>query len=281
MKILKNKLAVAVVVLSVTFLILIAHSVKREKMGFVQNGVGIALNPIQRVVYSLNDKVNNSITFILNFSKVKNENEVLIKRNIDLEKKLVEYDTLKSENERLRSMLDFKSKNTQYDYVGCNIIGKSGGNFLDEFTIDRGTDDGIKKQMVAVTAEGLVGQVTAVGTNWAIVQSLSNENLAVSGMLHKAEDNIGIVRGYKDTDRKQLAKLYYLPLDSKIKKDDIVLTAGLGESYPKGIRIGSVIDIEEDKGKVMKNAIIKPYVDFGKIQELFIIVPKNKIDVKY
>ncbi len=70
-------------------------------------------------------------------------------------------------------------------------------------------------------------------------------------------------------------------MDSKIKEKDIILTSGLGAMYPKGIRIGEVKSIEVDKGKVMKNAIIKPYVDLRKIEEVFIVMPKNKEEVKY
>jgi rod shape-determining protein MreC len=93
--------------------------------------------------------------------------------------------------------------------------------------------------------------------------------------------NSGIVKGYKDSENKYLAKLYYLPQESTIKKGDEILTSGIDSSYPRGIRIGTVIGVEDDKGKVMKNAIIKPYVNFDKIQELLIVVPKNKMYIKY
>ncbi|EGO87264.1 rod shape-determining protein MreC, partial [Clostridium botulinum C str. Stockholm] len=50
--------------------------------------------------------------------------------------------------------------------------------------------------------------------------------------------------------------------------------------YPKDIKIGTVIDVEEDKGKLVKNALIEPSVDFNRLEELFVIVSKNK-DGKY
>lgn len=91
----------------------------------------------------------------------------------------------------------------------------------------------------------------------------------------------GIVKGYKDAENKLLAKLYLLPQESAVKKGDIVLTSGYGNFYPKNIRIGQVVDIEEDKGKIMKNAIIEPYVDFSKLEELLIVIPKDIRDIKY
>ena len=90
-----------------------------------------------------------------------------------------------------------------------------------------------------------------------------------------------MVKGYSDSNNQFLAKLYYLPQDSTIKKGDVILTSGINNSYPRGIRIGTVISVEDDKGKVMKNALIKPYVNFDKLQELLIVVPQDKTDIKY
>ncbi|MCH3964735.1 MAG: rod shape-determining protein MreC [Clostridium sp.] len=286
MKFFRNKLAVTIVVLSVTFLILISFSVKNNNVFFMRNTAGVTFNSIQGGVYKLNNGIKQFLSFIINFSVVKSQNEELIKKNSELENKLVEYNSLKNENVSLRKELDFKKERAEYKYIGCDIIGKGGNNVLDQFTINRGSNDGIKRRMVALTSDGLVGQVTHVEKNWSIVQSLANENLAVGGEPEKKEnsDEIygqGIVKGYRDKSNNLLAKIYYLPVDSKIKKGDSILTSGIDNSYPKGIRIGSVISVELDKGKVMKNAVIKPYVDFDKIQEVLIVVPKNQIDVKY
>ena len=281
MKFAKNKLAVVIIILSVTFLSLIAYSANREKMSFVENGVGVTINSVQGVFYKGFYKIRDSFKFITNFSKVKKENEELKKANSDYQGKALEYDDLKKESIRLRSMLNFSEQRTEYDYVGADIIGVSGNNFLDGFIINKGENKGIKKRMVAMTGEGLVGQVTAVGDNWAIVQCLSNENIAVAALVQSTRDNNGIVKGYKDENDKLLAEIQRLSLDSLIKKDDIILTSGLGGIYPSGIRIGKVLSVYEDKGKVMKGAIIEPFVDFSKIEEVFIVVPKETREIKY
>lgn len=281
MSFLKNKLTVTVIVLSVSFLILIGYTSKREKISTAENGIGVALNSVQGAVYSFNNKIKDNVRFVINFSKIKKENEELRSENTKLQDKALKYDALEKENERLRKMLNFKNQREEYSYIGCDIIGKSGNNWLDGFIINRGTDDGIKKRMIVITGEGLVGQVTSVGNNWSIVQSLVNENIAVAGLVNSTRENDGVVKGYRDINDKLLAKLYYLPLDSQVKKGDVILTSGLGGLYPKGIKVGTVIDIEEDKGKLIKNAVIQPSVDFNKLEELFIVVPKNDREVKY
>ena len=281
MRFVKNKLAVIIIILSVTFLSIIGYSVNREKMSFVENGVGVTINSVQGLFYNGFYKIRDSFKFITNFSKVKTQNEELKKTITQYQSKAIEYDSLKQESEKLKSMLKFTQDRDEYDYVGANIIGISGNNFLDGFIINKGENKGIKKRMIAMTGEGLVGQVTSVGSNWSIVQCLSNENIAVAGLVVRTRENNGIVKGYKDENNKLLAEIQRLSLNSPIKKGDVIVTSGLGGIYPARIRIGKVLSVYEDKGEVMKSAIIEPYVDFTKIEEVFIVVPKETREIKY
>ena len=135
--------------------------------------------------------------------------------------------------------------------------------------------------MIVIAAQGLVGQVTSVGNNWSIIQSLANENIAVSVMVESTRDATGYLKGFKDNQNRNLAKVYDLPMDSEVKEGDVIMTSGVGMLYPKEIRIGEVTHVEEDKVKVMKSAVVKPYVDFNKLEELFIVSPKDTREIKY
>lgn len=280
MKLLKNKLTVTIIVLSVTFLGLIAVTVNRSEKGF-ESSAGNALNPIQKVVYNVNRGVKDFVDFFLNFSEVKEENRELTKENKRLENKLTQYSDLAEENERLKKLLDFKDQRSDYDYIATNIIGVSGNNILDGYIVDKGSKDGIQKGMVVIAADGVAGQVSSVGDNWSIIQCIVNENIMVSVMDEVTRENTGILKGYKDRNGSYLTKIYNLPADSTIKEGDVILTSGLGQLYPKEIKVGEVISVEEDKVKVMKSAVVKPYVDFNKLEELFIIAPKDKREIKY
>ncbi len=281
MKMFKNKLAVVIVVLSLFFIFLIGYSVQKEKMSFVENGVGTAINSVQGVIYKLGNKIKDSVGFILNIDDIKKENDELVKKNKEMEFSATQNDLLRKENEKLRKMLNFTQENDEYTYVGANVVGIVGSNFLDGYAINRGEKDGIKKGMIATVGEGLVGQVTSVGNDWSIVQSLCNENVAVAGFVLSTEESDGIVKGYKGNEDKFLAQITGLSINSKISEGDTIMTSGLGRVYPKGIKIGTVLDVSEDKAAVTKTAIIKPVVDFNKLEELLIIVPENKREVKY
>lgn len=278
MRLFKNKLAATIIVLSVTFLGLIIYSVKRENISFVENGIGVALNPVQKVAYTVTGNIHDFWDFATSFSKVKAENENLKRRNNDLEKMEKEYKDLKSENERLQDMLNFKTERNE-EYIGAHIVDKANG--LEIYAIDKGKKDGIKPGMVVVTSSGLFGKVAEVGSNWSKVYSLLNENISVAAMIDRTKETTGIVRGARDGNN-VLAKVYNLPIDSEVKEgDDVMITSGEGQIYPKGLKIGKVLSVEEDRGKVMKIATIEPSVNFSKLEEIFIIVPKDPLNIKY
>ncbi len=72
-----------------------------------------------------------------------------------------------------------------YDYLGCNIIGYSGGNISNGYIIDKGLNHGVEKDMVVITSVGLVGKVTKASSNFSIVQTILNENIAVAAMVER------------------------------------------------------------------------------------------------
>jgi rod shape-determining protein MreC len=78
-----------------------------------------------------------------------------------------------------------------------------------------------------------------------------------------------------------MAKISYLPMDSTIKEGDNVVTSGLGKFYPPDIFVGKVVKVTEDKGNLMKTAIIETAVNFNDSRILYVIVPKNMEDVEY
>lgn len=280
MKPFKNKLAVTIIVLSVAFLGIIIFSVKNGSNS-VSSGIGSVVSPLQKIVYKVNDKIKSSVDFFANFSKVKQENEELKVKNSELENQIIEYSALKDENERLREVLKLKDSKNNYDYVGVNIIGYSGGTVSRGYIVDKGTNDGIEKDMIIINYQGLVGKVTQAESNYSVVETILNENMAVSVMVDSTRETTGILRGYKENKNEDIVKVYNLPIDSEIKEGDVILTSGLGMIYPKEIRIGEVVSVETDSVMVMKNAMVKPYVDFNKLEELFVVVPKDKINVKY
>ena len=196
----------------------------------------------------------------------------------ELENELIEYESLKDEVERLREALNFTESRSNYNYVGVNIIGYSGSSLSDGYIIDKGSNDGIAKNMVVVSSKGLVGKVTKVSSNFAIVQSILNENIAVAVMDQQTREATGMLQGLSDKKDKNMTVVYNLPIDSDVKEGDIFITSGLGKIYPKEIPVGTVVSVQEDNVKVMKSAVVEPFVKFNELEELFVVIPNSNID---
>lgn len=277
MKPFKNKLAVTIVLLSVAFCGMIIYSLQSDANG-ISSSVSTVVSPLQKIVYNINSRVKETVDFFLNFSEVKLENEELKKKNTKLANELIEYESLKDEVERLREALNFTESKNNYKYVGVNIIGYSGNSLSDGYIIDKGSNDGIAKNMVVVSSKGLVGKVTKVSSNFAIVQSILNENIAVAVMDQETREATGVLQGLSDKKDNNMTVVYNLPINSDVKEGDIIITSGLGKIYPKEIPVGTVVSVEEDNVKVMKSAVVEPFVNFNELEELFVVIPNSNID---
>ena len=277
MKPFKNKLAVTIVLLSVAFCGLIIYSLQSDANG-ISSSVSTVVSPLQKIVYNINSRVKETVDFFLNFSEVKLENEELKKKNTKLANELIEYESLKDEVERLREALNFTESKNNYKYVGVNIIGYSGNSLSDGYIIDKGSNDGINKNMVVVSSKGLVGKVTKVASNFAIVQSILNENIAVAVMDQQTREATGVLQGLSDKKDNNMTVVYNLPISSDVKEGDIIITSGLGKIYPKEIPVGTVVSVEEDNVRVMKSAVVEPFVNFNEVEELFVVIPNSNID---
>lgn len=277
MKPFKNKLAVTIFLLSVAFCGMIIYSLQSDANG-ISSSVSTVVSPLQKIVYNINSRVKETVDFFLNFSEVKLENEELKEKNTKLANELIEYESLKDEVERLREALNFTESKNNYNYVGVNIIGYSGSSLSDGYIIDKGSNDGIAKNMVVVSSKGLVGKVTKVSSNFAIVQSILNENIAVAVIDQQTREAVGVLQGLSDKKDNNMPVVYNLPINSDVKEGDIIITSGLGKIYPKEIPVGTIVSVEEDNVKVMKSAVVEPFVNFNELEELFVVIPNSNID---
>lgn len=281
MKFLKeHKFIVIITFLCVGFFGLVIFSSKYEEINPVQNGIGVILNPVQKFFYGVNTKIKNFGTFVFTFSDVKSENEFLREENSKLKTSIIDYNSIKQENKELRDLLEYAEANSEYNYVACDIVGTNGNSYINGYTINKGSKDGIEKRMVAVTEQGLVGQIVSVGTNWAIIQTLGNENISVAAFNENSKETNGLIKGYREDDLPVIT-LETANLDSDINEGDNIITSGLGGIYPKGISIGTVSKVVGDKSSFIKYGIINPTVDMDKLQKILIVVPKEKREVKY
>jgi rod shape-determining protein MreC len=174
------------------------------------------------------------------------------------------------ENERLRQALGLQQAHEDYVLVDAYIIGWSSTDWENTFTINRGTNAGIKENMCAVTANGeVVGLVTEAGVNYAIVTTILDSTLEISGTIATSGYN-GMVSGGYVEGNETLLQMNYLPSSSIIRNQDQVVTSG-STVYPRGLIMGYVVDAGFEETGVAKFALLDPAAEISSLEQVFII----------
>ncbi len=182
----------------------------------------------------------------------------------------------KYELDRLRELYKLDQNYSDYKKIGARVIGNNGSNWFSTFTIDKGSEDGIKEDMNVMAGMGLVGIVTKVSPHSAEVRSIIDDQSNVSGMILSTSDTC-IVRG----DLKLMAdgRLRFEQLennDNEIKVGEQVITSHISSKYVQGILIGYISEISVDENNLTRSGYITPVVDFKKLQEVLVIDATKK-----
>lgn len=229
-----------------------------------------ALSPVQKTLSDLGFTIRETLNTIPQFFYLKQENEALKNQVAELlqyKQNLVEY---QKENQELRSLLGFRNRSFQYDLEAAEVIARDPGNWFNVITIDKGESHGIEKDMAVITDKGLVGYILSTTSNTSKVMLITDERSSVSAMIQRTRDN-GVVKGTIDPAPNGYLKMVFLPHDANLVKGDIVISSGLGGLIPKGIVIGEVEEANKESHELMQYAIIKPSVDFLKLERVFVI----------
>jgi len=194
------------------------------------------------------------------------QNQKLKADNDFLRKQLNDRNELYLENFRLRSLLSLK-QSVSYKVIAARVIARDPSNWSAAIIIDQGSSSGIKKGMMSVTFYGLVGRVVETSSTVSKIMLINDPNLSVSSIVQRSRQE-GVVCG--SLGGALLMK--YLPKDSDIKVADIIVTSGLSQISPKGIVVGTVVDIGREFSSSSRCVIIKPAVDLSALEEVLVII---------
>ncbi|HHX23088.1 MAG TPA: rod shape-determining protein MreC [Thermoanaerobacterales bacterium] len=277
-RLLRNRRWQLILLLLVISIAIVNITIKND---FIFNSIEIPvitlLSPVQEVLSKAGFTIKEKIDAIPQILYLQQENEELKKEVAELlhyKQNLVEF---QRENADLRNLLGFKERSFQYDLEAAEVIARDSGNWFNIILIDKGEKHGIKKDMAVITDKGLVGYTISTAPNTSKVMIITDERSSVSAMLQRTRDN-GIVKGTIDPAPSGYLKMDYLPQDANLVKGDIVISSGLGGLIPKGIVIGEVIEAKKEPHDLMQYAIIKPAVDFQRLEHVFVIRGEEETD---
>ena len=259
------------IALTAICLIFISTSFFTDKLvAPLRDAVSMVVVPLQKGMNNLGLWTYDKYTTLQEISVVLDENKELKSKVDDLteENNQLRQDTY--ELSRLRELYELDEKYPGYTKVGARIIEVTTDNWSKAFKVDKGSDDGIKKDMNVIAGGGLVGIVADVGKNYSIIKTVVEDNNSVSGMLIDTNDTC-IVEGDIELSDSGLIKLTHFKSDITVRDGDKIVTSNISDKYPQGILIGYAKDVEPDSNNLTQSGYLVPAVDFNHLQEVLII----------
>lgn len=264
----KKKMMIVGVVLLVVANIIILSITSRRQYSLHTPGpilIGI-IAPFQDGVAKSMNYIGDLWRHYFDLASAARENDALKKtlaRNIQENKRQRE---LLLANQRLRTLLGF-SRRIPGKALAAEVIGRDPSHWFKSVTIDKGREDGIRKGMPVVVAQGIAGQVAEVSGRYARVLLAIDRNSAVDALVQRSRSR-GIIKG----DATDQYRFQYVLRKDDVQIGDAVVSSGLDGVFPKGLRIGRVADITRKNSGIFQQVTVIPYVDFEKLEEVLVIL---------
>ncbi len=175
------------------------------------------------------------------------------------------YGEILSENRRLHELLDLRSQ-IRGSGIAARVIARGYDKFMNTLVIDKGKNEGIMKDMSAITPKGLAGKVSAVRDNFADIMLLTDPNFSVAVRLQEGRHE-GVLAGTGH----RYCILKYVPTEETIKEGEIVITSGLDGIFPQGIPVGRVAKVRTEGVEFFQYVEVVPFQSSSKIEEVVVI----------
>ena len=158
-----------------------------------------------------------------------------------------------------------------YTRVAASVIARDSSLWFKRLTIDRGTLDGVKRNMPVVTALGVVGRVLTVGPNFAQVQVITDSN-AGAGVMLQSTRAPGILKGMNNA----FCEVKNVTSTETVNEGEMVVTTGLDRIYPKGLVIGTIERVENDANGPGKKLIVNPAAKVDRVENVYVLIIEPK-----
>lgn len=216
--------------------------------------------PIQIVMFPFKE-----LKKILFYHRTYNAYIELKKEVSSLKARLIGFDEVLVENNRLERLLEFK-RELIYSSVAASIIERNPSNWNEAIIIDKGQRNGIQPGMPVVNASGVVGKIAEVTASRAKVILLTDPNFSVAALVKRSRE-VGLISG----TLQGLCRLRYLSSDADISEGDQIITSKLSSSFPEGLLVGEVMKVQSSESSPTIDCLIRPAVSLSQIEEVLVI----------
>jgi rod shape-determining protein MreC len=266
--------------LGLTILILALH--ETGQLGLAEDLLSLIIGPVQRSLSGVVQGVSDTFTSVGDARELQAEVDELQSVIDNLTAQSVRVKEVEQENIQLRDLLNFVSANPllqgyvgadvigQGDLVSGQVVGQDPNPYIYYVIINRGDQDGVGVGMPVVSGAGrLVGRISEVHPRWSTIQLLIDPGSQIRGVVQVSRVT-GLVTGQPD------GSLIFeqIPQSEQVNVGETVVTTGRtgqGGLLPKGLIIGSVMNVERNDIDLYQRAALQPAVDFERLDLVLVI----------
>ena len=274
----KKYVLMMVIILIIIILVIFSFTLKRErKLNKVEAFFKDGLIYTEKIITYPFNYIKNVVGDYKKLKNVKKDNDILEISTSRIESIESENIELRRQLEALKEELNITYTLSDYEYLNATVISRNVGYWYNKITIDKGTYNGVKKDMVVINSNGLIGKVIRTTTFTADVRLLttSDTNNKISVHISNGDNNLyGLINGYDYENN--ILELEGISNTRDVNIGDYVYTSGLGGIFPSGILIGSVTEITTDSYDLAKIIKVKPASDFNNLNYVSILKRKSE-----
>lgn len=266
----KKVISLLIAVISVASLYAVSS---RYEQSFATSVVNDAVALPARAVTYPGNALRDLTDSVKNLFNTYNENKYLKKKVESVYELEVKVAELQKDNESMKNQLGLVDSLNQYQLINATVIARNPDNWLQQLVINKGKNDGITRDMVVMSGNGLIGKIIEVNyksSKVALLSNTENSQTRVAALVQVDGDSVyGTVTSNPD-DRNYLLMNQINP-DADLKIGDKVITSGLGGAAPRGLFIGTVDDIRFDRYGLFKEARIKQAANMNDIRYVTVV----------
>ena len=238
-----------------------------NKMTPVRSAVSSVIAPMQK---GIGVKISERMDYATTLKKTVRKNKKLQSQidKLSAENKLLQQD--KYELENFRKLYDLDQQYAGYPKVAARVISSDPDNWYNTFIIDKGSKNGLKKNMNVMANGGLVGIITEVNKSYSKVRSIIDDNSNISGTVLGSSENC-IVSGNLKLINNGVIEVSGINGDAKIEDGAEVVTSQISDKYLPGILIGYLKDLKKDSSNITQTGYLSPVVDFSSLDMVLVI----------
>lgn len=229
--------------------------------GIVSGGFG----SVSRIFYAASHYADNFFSYVSGLGTLSQRNQELEALVNDYKNRLTDYDRMANENATLKNLLVFKEQNAQYQYLTATVTAIDPDVGFNLFVLDRGSQDGVEKNMSVILKEGLVGRVVEVSTFTSKILAVSDNNSMVNGVNVRTGSYVRVT-GTEDYQLKG-----FMDMEADVAPGDIIVTSGFSGIFKPDLVIGEVKEVTTPQGMLEKEIFIAPAVEMDRIKYVLII----------